>query len=182
MQVASASGRTKRIRLTLEEREAALAMAPHMAPDNVLQGGEAAVLAWWHKLKNSPNAKRIKEDALFARELAEKRGRSLLCRLLTEQQWDDFERLGTFFVETGGVLYQLGSGRVVVIGDNGAPLESWCVYPAAVPLTDVIIGQYLHLMHSPAKLRQQACVTSYRSPLRPGILARRILRQAGYEV
>ena len=57
----SPSGRIIQIRLTPEERETALASAPHMAPDNVLQGGETAVLAWWHELKNSPNAKRIKE-------------------------------------------------------------------------------------------------------------------------
>ena len=44
-----------------EQFETAMAMAPHMAPQEVLNGGPAAIAQWYLDLNNSPTARRIRQ-------------------------------------------------------------------------------------------------------------------------
>jgi hypothetical protein len=61
------TGRRTILELTPGERDSALAMAPHMAGEEVLKGGEAAVLQWYNDLKNSPASERIRQGWLERR-------------------------------------------------------------------------------------------------------------------
>jgi hypothetical protein len=63
----SSSGRRTVLELTPGERESALAMAPHMAGEDVLRGGEPAVLQWYNELKSSKTADRIRQGWLERR-------------------------------------------------------------------------------------------------------------------
>lgn len=55
------NGRQVVARLTQEQMDTALAMAPHMAPKEVLEGGAPAIGLWWQTLNNSPTANRIRQ-------------------------------------------------------------------------------------------------------------------------
>lgn len=47
--------------LSEQERDTAMAMAPHLAPPEVLQGGEPAILNWYNDGKDSATARRIRQ-------------------------------------------------------------------------------------------------------------------------
>lgn len=49
------------VKLTPDQAEAALAASPYF-PDDVLEGGEAAIYAHWHKLNTGPTANRLREQ------------------------------------------------------------------------------------------------------------------------
>lgn len=57
----SATGRQVIREMTPDQRETALALAPHMAPDEVLAGGEPAVLNWYLEENAGPAARRMRE-------------------------------------------------------------------------------------------------------------------------
>ena len=56
------SGRRTLVELTEGERDTALAIAPHMAPSEVLERGQPAILQWYHGLKYSASAERIRRE------------------------------------------------------------------------------------------------------------------------
>lgn len=58
----NATGRRTIVELTPDERDTALAVAPHMADAETLAGGQPAILRWWHELKYSPAAERIRRE------------------------------------------------------------------------------------------------------------------------
>jgi hypothetical protein len=59
---AAQAGRVVHAALTPEEWETALGAAPHMAPEDVLKGGQPAIGVWWQELKNGPIVRRMKEN------------------------------------------------------------------------------------------------------------------------
>jgi len=55
-------GRRTVLEMTQDDYDTAIAMAPHLAPDEVRAGGSPAIAQWWNDLRNSPTARRMKEN------------------------------------------------------------------------------------------------------------------------
>jgi hypothetical protein len=76
------------------------------------------------------------------------RARTLLNRLITAAQREDYRYTGRFIETVGGVRYRLGRA-IEVLGDAGEVVETWCTYPVGLCIEDVLIAQLLHLRSSP---------------------------------
>lgn len=112
------------------------------------------------------------------------RARGLLRRLLSPQQWREFENEGRITERIGSKEYVVRPGRMIEVraargiaearrplwraGEEGPPMprlvERWCVNPAAVDgdarllPEDMAIAQLLHLRADPKALRRTANV------------------------
>lgn len=102
------------------------------------------------------------------------RARGLLRRLLSADQWREFEREGRiterigdrhFVIRPGGMI-EVQTPRPTIRGHayGGSRIERWCVNPDAVdgdarlPPEDMAIAQLLHLRADPTALRNMANV------------------------
>ena len=109
----------------------------------------------------------LQEETRHARR-AQRRALTLLMRLLSQAQRDEFRAYRQFHVIGGGTgtRYRIRAAALVnidVIGPDGTVTHRLCAHPAGdVPLYDVMAAQMLHLQDPASEQRflQQAYVHS----------------------
>lgn len=122
-----------------------------------------AAIALWARcrewLQTAQLARERRSRQALQKAQAEQRALSLLCTLLSPEQYDEFERFGYFHVTGGrsGARYRIrrNSGvNVDVLGSDGNVEYHLCARPAGdIPMADVMAGQLLFLQDRDAEPR-----------------------------
>lgn len=100
--------------------------------------------------------KKLREEAearVLKAKMAEARAERLLRSCLSEQQVEDLDKKGSFYIEIQAAngkkeRYRIdrGShGNVKQVDEKGSIVRSFCIQPSGVPVPDVMLSQKLYL-------------------------------------